>query len=355
MAIISIPTSIGGLNIPGGLFSGPLSDLTDFGGTFSYHYPRDLGSSTRAHSVDFAIQEIQEYTMEELEALTKTGIKALGDEAVAFGQSAADAWNSEDGLLGVIGNTLDSAWSVTKETVSGGFPAVLDKGIGGLFSGVKSAVGAAEDFGNVLNLKDKQKITNVGFISLYMPENFNLASALSYDDNTSIASAMGALPLVGKAFNTATNFVSGSNDAIKLVLNRGGYVFNPQKQVLFQGVTFREFSLSFTFTPYSAAEAEQVKNIIQKFRMYSSPKRNEQLGKNMFWVPPALFDISFKQNGRENPNLPKLQRCVIESIDVNYTPNGWSTYGDGAPVQTTMTMQFKEIALISRDDIKEGY
>ena len=42
MAIISIPTSIDGINIPGGIFDGPLSDLDKGGGTFTYQYPRDL-------------------------------------------------------------------------------------------------------------------------------------------------------------------------------------------------------------------------------------------------------------------------------------------------------------------------
>jgi hypothetical protein len=45
----------------------------------------------------------------------------------------------------------------------------------------------------------------------------------------------------------------------------------------------------------------------------------------------------------------------ITGIDVNFAPNGWSTYSDGAPVQTTMTVTFRENALVDRNKIKEGY
>jgi hypothetical protein len=98
-----------------------------------------------------------------------------------------------------------------------------------------------------------------------------------------------------------------------------------------------------------------VKRIIEKFRMYAAPKRNEQLGKNMFWVPPALFELEFRFQGRRNDNLPKIKECVIKNIDVNYAPNGWTTHTDGAPVQTTMTIEFQETILVGRDDISLGY
>ena len=45
---------------------------------------------------------------------------------------------------------------------------------------------------------------------------------------------------------------------------------------------------------------------------------------------------------------------MIENIDVNYAPNGWSTFGDGSPVQTTLTIQFKETELLDRDTLVTG-
>ena len=40
-----------------------------------------------------------------------------------------------------------------------------------------------------------------------------------------------------------------------------------------------------------------------------------------------------------------IKRSVIENIDVNYAPNGWAAHEDGAPVQTTITIQFKEMLI----------
>lgn len=352
MALITIPTSIGGINIPSGIFSGPLSDLTEGGGNFYYQYPRDLGSSTKAHSVYFTIKEVQEITLSELQGWVVEGVTEISDYANNTDPSELASELTKGFTAG-----FESLTAGAKELWNKGAGAITETVFGGVVSGIKSTAGFVEKGANLLN---NQKTEIVGHIGLYMPENFNLASAFAYDDNTSLASAMGSLPLIGGVISSATNFASGSNEAFKLALNRAGYVFNPQKQILFQGVEFRNFSMSFTFTPYSAAEAEQVKRIVEKFRMYAAPKRNSQLDSsgnksNMFWVPPALFGIEFQMNGQQNPNLPKLKDCIIESIDVNYAPNGWTTHTDGAPVQTTMTIEFKEIALIGRDDISEGY
>ena len=75
----------------------------------------------------------------------------------------------------------------------------------------------------------------------------------------------------------------------------------------------------------------------------------------MFFVPPSTFDLDFLFNGRVNKNVNKVAESVIESIDVNYAPNGWAAHDNGAPVQTILTMNFKEIELIDKDKVKAGY
>ena len=66
MAVISFPTSIGGVHIPSmSKAGGPLSAL--FGDVFGLDvlkYPRDLGSSTRAHYVTFRIYDIVPFSLE---------------------------------------------------------------------------------------------------------------------------------------------------------------------------------------------------------------------------------------------------------------------------------------------------
>jgi hypothetical protein len=112
--------------------------------------------------------------------------------------------------------------------------------------------------------------------------------------------------------------------------------------------------MTFTFTPYSKQEAETVKKIIEAFRAAAAPTINKGTG-GMFFIPPSVFNIKFLFKGKENKNVNKVTEAAIQTIDVNYAPNGWSTHADGAPVQTQMTISFKENALVDRNKIKEGY
>jgi hypothetical protein len=122
---------------------------------------------------------------------------------------------------------------------------------------------------------------------------------------------------------------------------------------MFDGIDFRSFQMSFTFTPFSKDEATAVKNIVKMFKTHAAP-RIVSGSAGMLFIPPSTFNLEFKSNGKENENIGKVAECVIESIDVNYAPNGWSAHTDGAPIQTTMSISFKEIELIDREKIEKG-
>ena len=44
--------------------------------------------------------------------------------------------------------------------------------------------------------------------------------------------------------------------------------------------------------------------------------------------------------------------CVLENVVVDYAPNGWAAYNDGYPIQTTLTLQFKELQMPTKNSIK---
>ena len=99
-------------------------------------------------------------------------------------------------------------------------------------------------------------------------------------------------------------------------------------------------------------EAETVKKIIKAFRTAAAPQISST---GMFFIPPSTLDVEFLFNGKRNENINRVAESVIESIDINYAPNGWAAHDDGAPVQTTLTLNFKEIELIDKTKIKNGY
>jgi hypothetical protein len=350
MALITIPTSIDGINIPGfGLSggSGPLASLYGNAGQTFYKYPRDLGSSTKSHAVVFTIKKINETTLAKAqEGFVNMSKDVFGSIKPLVEAGAAKAVEVYEDPLG----EATKAFEESKSIVSGGGSGVVQKVVGGLTSGLES-VGTG--IGKISNFISNKETEIIASIALYMPETMSFTNSAQYDGSTTLASAAGSLPLLGRVTSKLTDALGG-NDALKLALNAAGYVFNPQKQLLFQGIEFRQFNMSFTFTPYSAKEAQDVKEIIKLFRQWSSPQKAAASG-GMFWNPPALFEVKFLFNSTQNLNIPKLKDCVIESVEVNYAPNGWAAHADGAPVQTTITLQLQEIALVDRSDIDNGY
>jgi hypothetical protein len=157
-----------------------------------------------------------------------------------------------------------------------------------------------------------------------------------------------AAGLIGKATGT---------DLKDLALNSGGYAMNPQLQVLFQGIDFRRFQFDFVLTPHTKEEAATIKKIIEEFKMAAAPRfmENKVFTTSVFLEIPDTFKIKFMYNGAENPNVHKIEECVLENINIDYAPNGWSTFNDGAPVQTRMTLQFRETVIIDKNKIKSGY
>jgi len=306
MAIISIPSSIGGVTIPGSLINGPLSAL--FGnqyGLSSYQYPRDLGSATKGHVVQFAIREIQPISFSEVKSFISN--------------------SSIEGAKNVISNAFNSITNWAGNAAQGQFSEIS------------------------LNLEpEKSKI--VSTIALYMPDTVNFQLNANYNGGTSILDA--GVSVTGRLGEMVDK--AAKNSAMQLALKKAGYAVNPQIQLLFEGIDFRTYQMSFTFTPYSAQEAKTVKEIIKLFRKHSMPQIVTQAA-GMFFIPPSVFDITFLYNGQENKNLNKIARSVIESVDVNYAPDGWSAHDDGAPTQTTLTLNFKETFLIDKTKIDQGY
>jgi hypothetical protein len=313
MAIISIPTSIGGVSIPGNIINGPLGAL--FGNKFglnSYQYPRDLGSATKGHIVQFSVNEIDPITYEEAKAFIAKGTSIEG---------------------------LKEQFNSVKNFFSG-------------------------DAQKTLNFKPKKK-RKVATISLYIPDTLNFDYKAGYSNLSllKVAEEVSSAITPGKKGNPILNtlgkmgsagLTAAQSNAGKLALSTQGLAINPQQQLLFDGIDFRTYQMAFTFTPYSRQEAETVKEIIKLFRYHAAPQITTAAA-GMFFVPPSTFDLDFLFNGQRNGNVTRVAESVIESIDVNYAPNGWAAHDDGAPVQTTLTMNFKEIELIDKDKIKAGY
>jgi hypothetical protein len=56
-----------------------------------------------------------------------------------------------------------------------------------------------------------------------------------------------------------------------------------------------------------------------------------------------------------NENLHKISTCVLESMNVTYGGDRYKTYEEGVPVETSISLQFKEMDLITAQEAEDGF
>lgn len=392
---ISIPTSIAGISVPGAI-NGPLSLLYGNKYLMSTHsFPRDLGSNpTRNHVIMFTVM-VPAPSNKAAVDFTALGTAATNTINMSADAAAAAAKSAASGIAGAVGTAITG----TKEAINtflqdpAQAAALVLKGAEYSANALKNSKAGSTIIEGLNNLATEPLTRTPGAtIALYIPDTVNVQYNTSYDSfnmadalGTPYFLAQGATSLLD-AFKNNPNTASGKANAAandpfvragiakalggKLGLGnaddlnalgqfKGGYAENPQTQVLFKKINFRSFQFDFVLTPHTKEESEAIKKIIYAFKYASAPefRKNGDQGfsQSLFMTVPDIFKIKFLYNGKENENVNKIGDCVLESISVDYAPNGWSTFNDGAPVQTRLTLQFQETMLIDKNRIKEGY
>ena len=132
-----------------------------------------------------------------------------------------------------------------------------------------------------------------------------------------------------------------------------GLAANPKKELIFNGINFRRFTLEYRFYPKTFMEYYKVNSIINTLKYHMHPEYRGE-GKYTF-VYPSEFDILFYgEDGAENPWIGKMATCVLENMTVNYTPDGlWANHKDGVPNSVNISLVFKELAILTKDDIEK--
>ena len=164
-----------------------------------------------------------------------------------------------------------------------------------------------------------------------------------------------ALRKAGGAF---VDTLAGVEGSAELANKAFGQATNPYMEVMFNQMELRKFTYSFTFSPRNADETEDVQTIIQLFRFHMAPELKG--AQKRFLTLPSTFDIHYMYQhsndyAAENNFYSKIATCVLESCDVNYTPNGVKSFQDGAPTQITMSLGFQETEILTKSKINDGY
>jgi hypothetical protein len=213
----------------------------------------------------------------------------------------------------------------------------------------------------------------VTMINLYMPEEMSQPSTVSWgsmsrrDEAINIASSIigAGTSIWSKTATQAQKDVHGENmkkfnmakdlasSATKMAGWSTGMITNPYLTAIFEGVGFREFQFRFKFTPHSEEDCDTIDSIIKRFREAALP--DQTLGGLVFTYPMEI-GIECKFNSDQNMWLQSFKRSVITSIDVAYGIGAqWSTFRNGFPTVVVLSLRFKEIQIIVRDDISKGF
>ena len=151
------------------------------------------------------------------------------------------------------------------------------------------------------------------------------------------------------------NIAKGSKALV--ALNRGK-VLAPKMEVMFENIGKRSFSYSFTFTPSSEREADEVHKIIQAFRFHASADYADEFGFEL--TIPDQFEIEYyTKNNTRNEYLHKIGTCVLEKVDVTYGGEKMTWHETGPkgapPTKTTMALSFKELMTVTKSAIEDGF
>lgn len=159
--------------------------------------------------------------------------------------------------------------------------------------------------------------------------------------------------VTGAAQGAVANLALTKGPDAAAVSNATGLAANPKKEQVFKGVDFRTFSFEYQFYPRDADEASNVLAIMKELKYHMHPEFKD--AKNFVYLYPSEFDIYYYNGHVENLNLHRHTSCVLTDLSINYTPNGsFAAFSDGMPTQINVSMTFKELALLTKDKIKDG-
>jgi len=223
-------------------------------------------------------------------------------------------------------------------------------------------------------------------ITLYMPPTVSVSYGAEYTDTEiGAAAAIGAQAyqdvVSGKSLGDTVNkslkslgpeigdgmirkalgaidMIPGLEGAMEVVEMQRGFVKAPRMELAFKGIPKRDFSYDFKMIPKSFEEAEEIQKIIKAFKMNMLPEMVEGSASRL--TMPNTFDIKYMYANAENTYLHKISTCVLESMNVSYGGDRYKTFdaidGKGAPpVEVSMSLSFKEMDLITRENANQGF
>jgi len=222
-------------------------------------------------------------------------------------------------------------------------------------------------------------------IAMYMPQSVQVTYGAQYQDTQIGAITESALNAYndlisgrgGDAIGQLKNISTDVADSLQMFLlssvgvipglggvrevseMKSGNVIADRLELAFKGINKRNFQYTFKMTPKDRREVDMIRKIVFAFKANMMPEfvGGNRGGRRL--LVPNTFDIAYMYTGNQNLHLHNISTCVLENMNVTYGGDRYRTFepdAEGAqPVETTITLNFKEIELITRERIFEGY
>ena len=153
--------------------------------------------------------------------------------------------------------------------------------------------------------------------------------------------------------------IPGFGGAKELESMKKGRIISNRMELAFKGINKRSFQYTFKMMPRNKKESDEIKKIVHAFKFNMLPEFEGSDLKGRSFIVPNTFDIEYMYNGKQNQFLHKISTCVLESMDVTYGGDRYKTYtatAEGAPPQeTTIALNFKEMEMITRERVEDGF
>jgi len=275
-----------------------------------------------------AVLGVNQVTGQKISAKAVAGIQG----AIGAGQGAI-----ANKLLGAIGIETSS---------------LLSSIIGGATRAIATGIVANETGG--FNQPVKRIKTG---IALHMPLALSVKYSVNYEEadiglSYRGAQAMGENTKGTVSAGAAALAMQGAGDASGMISKISKTAVNPVKEQVFKSVDFRTFSFTYTFAPKDSQEAANCLNIIHQFKYHMHPEFKDE--DQFLYIYPSEFDITYYNNNQPNDNIHHHTSCVLMDLSLDYAPQGtFSTFPDGTPTQIVMSLLFKELGKLDKDNIKK--
>lgn len=164
-----------------------------------------------------------------------------------------------------------------------------------------------------------------------------------------------------------TGMVQGLSQAASKLLNSmtgdamfimQGKAVNPMQEMALEGVDFRSLSFSYTMSPSSQEEADEINNIIYYFKTAMLPDTYPALGAGSsdaegFFNYPNTWKAELE--GPIAERVDGYLPMVLESCKVTYEGDSSSMtfYEKGQPMSVKMDLGFKELKILTQESYQK--